>query len=483
MRNVRSRVIAILSFLALLASSIGVSSPVAAQPAADSTQVAIAHGVENFDGSTMMWQVIEQTAAPDSSVSEQPTGFVFASGDALTINNSNSGGDYLRPGAAVFHSNGSQQIVTGANQTSYTDIALSSNELGGTYTSNGVQTPGGTRAVELLKGTVTSGADTTYTPENEFAYLLHVVDGSISILDDENGSYDRGAGESITVTGAIDISSTGDATYLIASIGPEVTLPELPSEGSGTLTVSQFECAEGTDPNADASSCTPVTEPWFVNIHPSGREDDSADLNIPDDGVNENGSWTWTEMSAGVWYITPAASESETFQVVVTGATAEETHYNAEIVDGEETIVNIYLVGERPTGNGWLDLARLTCSEPMGPAVALDDPTCVRNTDGVPNFTLVRVNDESVVFDQSSATLTNDGFYRVADIPAGVYVISFDVPEESDLRIGVTDGSGPAGGVLRYTVFIAPEDQTIVIYAEGPFSTEPDPGAEATPQS
>jgi hypothetical protein len=368
----------------------------------------------------------------------------------------------------------------GTSDSTYTDIALASDNLGGTYTSNGIQTPSGTRAVELLQGTLPNGADYSYAPDTEFAYLLHVTDGSLTFVDDENTSYDRSAGESITVTGIIEITATSDATFLIASIGPEVTVPLFANGETGTLTVEQFDCLSGTDPTVDASNCTPVAEPWFVNIHPSGREDDALDLNIPDDGVNENGKWTWTEMSAGTWYITPAASESDSFQIVVTGATAEEDHYNAEISAGEETVVSVYLVGERPSGNGWLDIIRTSCEVPLTELSPVEMQNCARSTEGAPAFTLVRVNDDSVRFDESGVTLTDDGFYRLADVPSGVYVISFNVPESNDLRIQVSDGSGPAGGVLRYTVFIAPEGQTIVIYAEGPFA--PDVNPNATPE-
>jgi hypothetical protein len=185
-------------------------------------------------------------------------------------------------------------------------------------------------------------------------------------------------------------------------------------------------------------------------------------------------------MSAGTWYITPAATDSDSFQVVVTGAIAEDTHYNVQISAGEETVVSIYLVGERPTGNGWLDIIRTTCDVPLTDLTVPEMQSCARNTDSPPAFTLVRVNDAAVRFDESGVTLTDDGFYRLADVPAGVYVISFNVPEDNDLRIQVSDGSGPAGGVLRYTVFIAPEGQTIVIYTEGPFTPNTNP--VATPE-
>ncbi len=478
MQKLYSRLLTIAVAFLVVASTMFGQGPATAQQPTPGSRAVIAHGVDTFHGTTMMWQVAQVEAGNDQNTAagEASTGFVYASSGPLTIADSTAGrGDYLREGAASFHPSGAVQRVEGESGSTYTEIFLDSESLGGTYSSNGIQTPTGTRAVELLKVDLPSGAADSYTPDNEFAFLLHVASGSVTLVDDENSSYDRTAGESITVTGAVEITATSDAVILIASIGPEVTLPSLDSGETGTLTIEQFDCPAGTDPTSDASSCTAVVEPWFVNIHPSGREDDALDLNIPDDGFNENGTWTWTEMSAGTWYITPAAAESDSFQVVVTGATAEDDHYNAEITGGEETVVSIYLVGERPTGNGWLDIIRTTCDVPLTDLTVPEMENCALNTDGPPSFTLQRVNDESVRLDESSATLTDEGHYRVSDLPAGVYVISFNIPDQGDLR--VRGDVVNAGGMLRYTVFIAPEGQTTVIYAEGPFDPNTEPAA------
>lgn len=481
MRIRLSRLAAVIMVLALAVSMTGAYVPVTAQQTPSLSQSVIAHGVDSFDGSAMSWQVSQKDAADSQNATpmETVTGFVYASGGPLTMaDSSTEQGDYIREGAAAFNVRGINQIVTGGTSTTtYTQIALTSDDLGATYTSNPVQTPNGSHAVELISISLASGTTNSYTPVSEFAYLLHVADGSVTLVDDENTSYDRNAGESITVTGDMEITATSNATVLIASIGPEVTVPSLGNGETGTLTVEQFDCPAGTDPTSDASSCTAVVDPWFVNIHPSGREDDALDLNIPDDGVNENGKWTWTEMSEGTWYITPAASESDNFQIVVTGATAGEDHYNAEISAGEETVVSIYLVGERPTGNGWLDIIRTTCDVPLTDLTVQEMEGCPLNTDGAPSFSLQRVNDDSVRLDETSVTLTEEGYYRVSDLPAGVYVISFNVPEQEDLRVrgDVTN----AGGMLRYTFFIAPEGGTRLIYAEGPYA--PDTSPDATP--
>lgn len=482
MRNSCSRLAAFVTILTLLASSLSIPLTTLAQNSGTSTRQVIAHGVDTFDGSTMMWQVSRQDAGTDRGAdpSETATGFVFASGSALTIADSSAQrGDYVRTGAAAFHPRGAVQLVVADEATTYTEISLSGDDLGGDYTSNGVQTPSGDHAVELWSGTLSSGATDTYTPDTDYAYLLHVTSGSVSILDDENTTYDRGAGDSITIVGEIQITASSDATYVVASIGPGVTVPPFVGGDTGTLTVEQFDCPAGTDPTADASSCTAVEEPWIVNIHPSGRDDDSADLNIPDDGVNDNGTWTWTDMSVGTWYISPATEDSDNFEIVVTGATAEDSHYNAEIAADEETVVSIYLVGERPTGDGRLDLARLQCEDALPDHVSMETPGCTANLDGAPSFTLTRVNDDSVTFNESNAVLTDDGFYRVENVPAGIYVISFGDPEENDVRIG--GDVVPAGGVLRYTVSISPEGQTVVIYAESNVTTVPSP--DATPQN
>ncbi|MCA9835183.1 MAG: hypothetical protein KC435_14605 [Thermomicrobiales bacterium] len=480
MRIPSCRFATVIAVLAMICTTIPGANTVVAQQSAPSSMQVIAHGVDNFDGSTMMWQVSQRNAGTDRDVAptETETGFVYASGDPLTIADSTAArGDYLRFSAAAFHPRGALQLVVGDSDTTYTEIALSSNDLGGDYTSNGIQTPTGDHAVELERNSLPNGATDTYAPTSESAYLLHVTSGTISILDDEDATYDRSEGESITITGEIRITATSDATYVIASIGPEVTVPPFVTDETGTLTVEQFDCPAGTDPTSDASSCTAVEEPWIVNIHPSGRDDDSADLNIPDDGVNDGGTWTWTDMSVGTWYISPATAESDNFEIVVSGATADGDHFNAEITANEETVVSIYLVGERPTGNGWLDIARLSCDAELPDHIALDTPGCVANLDGAPSFTLIRVNDDEIDFDESNVSLTDDGLYRVSDVPAGVYVIAFAVPEDSDVRIG--GDVVPAGGVLRYIVLVSPEGQTVVIYAESDV-VAPDPGA--TPQ-
>jgi len=280
----------------------------------------------------------------------------------------------------------------------------------------------------------------TYRPTSDFAYVLHVTDGSVRLVDDASASFDLAAGDSLTLTGDATLSSDANGTFVIGSIQDQVTVPPMPSAGGGTLTVAQFDCPEGVDPAQDGSQCTPVEDPWGVTIHPSGHDDTDADLRIPEDGVEENGVWSWTETSEGIWYVNPDAAPeaADGFEVVVTGAELKGENYDATVTNGKETVVNVYLVGERPVVDGSTFEIRYFRCEEGGPG--MDSSEGCQPLDMDLSVSLTLLNTETTLT-EADAVSTDNSVIRFEGLTPGLYSVFVGTLDQIDAEGVYVHGS------------------------------------------
>ncbi len=197
----------------------------------------IAHGIDTLPGTSMSWRLGMLTAAPGATADfgTFDTGFAIGYQQAVITTRLPSGESaYLGQGEATFHPNGSTLRVASASgmDVPYLNIDLTTDapDPGASFIGDAFIAPSGTRAIRLTSDSMKAGETGTFVPDNDLPYMLYVFAGALQVSDDNGGITELMADDATQMTGTASLlTGTSGAHWMVASIGPQVTIPPLPT--------------------------------------------------------------------------------------------------------------------------------------------------------------------------------------------------------------------------------------------------------------
>mgnify|MGYP006926216449 CR=1 FL=1 len=240
-----------------------------------STGQVIAHGIDSLPGTSVTWRLGFVTAPPpgiDARFGSFDPGFAVGWEQPVIATQLPSGESaYLEPGQAVFHPSTSTLRVT---STTGVDEGFASIELttdapdpGASWIGDPFVAPSGTHDLRLTSDILAPNETATFAPANDLPYMVYVHAGSLQVTDANGALSQLATGEATQVTGAASLLAAADtgAHWMIASIGPQVDVPPLPTPvttpattptATGSLVVQLLRCPDGTDPTIAPTECS-----------------------------------------------------------------------------------------------------------------------------------------------------------------------------------------------------------------------------------
>lgn len=437
----------IIALLFSALSAIGTHAQSGSPPPA--TGQVIAHGIDTLPGTPVNWRLGLVTAQPgtDALFGSFDTGFAIGYQDPVITTQLPSGqSHYLDPGAAIFHASGDTLRVSSASTVDvgflYIDLTALSTDPGASFIGDGFTPPSGTHDVRLTSDVMQAGETGSFIPEGAHPYLLYVFDGTLEVTQ-ENGSVTSAVeGDAVQLTGdaVFTTGATAGAHWMIASIGPQVTVPPLPTfvtpaagTPAGSMVIQLLRCPDGTDPLFAPTECVISDTVWDITLAPQGGTDPASERTLVGDSVDiGNTSYRFTDLAPGTWVVMPDMSGMTPEQrIEITGDTVPLGGiWGVTIVANQESEIYVYLIDPQiSTGTGDLIIEMYDCPpgvDPLG-----DSTTCAFATD-VPNVEVSRITQsEMIVYNTATDAVQPDiGTFILEDIQAGLYLI---IPEDGGL--------------------------------------------------
>jgi hypothetical protein len=387
-RYAKTPAVSIVILLCLLLPSLSSMGAVAqpSEPSTSSGQV-IAHGIDALAGASLSWRVEVLTALPGATAAfgDVDTGFAIGDQDPVIATDRDTGRSaWLEGGNALFHPGGTTLRLASAtgSDASLHAITLTADNAsaGAMFQGTPFQAPAGTHTIELMRDVMAGGDSAAFDTANAFPYLVFVTDGSLQVTDESGAVTDLGAGSAMEVTGSsiLDTAIGDGATWLIASIGPEVVVPPLPvapgaETAVGSLVIDMMDCPEGTDPLTDASACRPATLIEDISLSPQG-DDDPAKVRTLEEDATEigTGSYRFTDLPAGTWVVQPSEPWYGMSQgIEITGDIVPLGGIWGAVVNaGEESRITLYRIGVKELGDeGALTVQLFECPPRTDPNI------------------------------------------------------------------------------------------------------------------
>lgn len=412
----------------------------------------IAHGIDTLPGTSMSWRLGMLTASPGAiaEFGTFDTGFAVGYQQSVLTTQLPSGeSDYLGQGQALFHANGSTLRVASASGMAvpYLDIALTTDapDPGASWSGDAFTAPAGTHAIRLTSDSMKAGETGTFVPDNDLPYVVYVFAGALQITDDNGIVIELMAEGASQITGTASLlAGTGGAHWMIASIGPQVTVPPMPTSAptptpiatppvAGAVVISLFECPEGSDPLVDTSPCIPATFMWDIALSQQGVNDPTTDVMLLGDGVaRDDGSWVIPQMATGIWVVRPEpVGANMTMRVEILGDVVPLGGiWGVQVNGGQESELAVYLIGTLPTAEtGTLTIEMYDCPPGVDP---LSDPSACSLASNVPNVEVSRITQSEMIIYNTlwDAVSPQAGVFILEDIETGLFMV---IPDETGI--------------------------------------------------
>lgn len=402
----------------------------------------IAHGVDTLPGAAMTWRLGLLTAAPGATAEfgTFDTGFAIGYQQAVTTTRLPSGeSSYLEQGQAEFHPNGSALRVASASgmDVPYLEIDLTTDapDTGASWIGEAFTAPSGTHAIRLTSNTMTAAETGTFVPANDLPYMVYAFAGALQVTDDNGVITELMAGDAMQASGTASLLAgvTTGARWMIASIGPQVTVPPLPTPvtptpgtPTGSLVVQLLRCPDGTDPLIAPTECVLSDIVWDITISPQGDADPAKERTLVNDSVDiGNMSYRFTSLQPGTWVVRPDMSwmaPDQRFEI--TGDVVPlGSIWGVPVAANAEAEIYVYLVDPQsdPT-TGSLTIEMYDCPPGVDPLV---DPSLCTLAADVPNVEVSRITQsEMIVYNTLwDAVSPPAGVFLLEDIPSGLFMV------------------------------------------------------------
>lgn len=449
----------------------------------------IAHGIDTMPGASAAWRLGIVTAPPpgiDATFGSFDTGFAIGWEQPLIATQLPSAtSTYLEPGQAVFHPGTSTMRVTSTTGVAegFVSIDLTTDPPapGASWIGEPFTAPSGTRDVRLTSDLLAAGACGTFVPDNDLPYMVYAFSGALQVTDENGANTELMAGDAMQLvsTASLLAGATASAHWMIASIGPAVSVPPLPTPvttsapaATGSLVVHLLQCPDGTDPLIAPTECSISDIVWDVTISPQGNDSPDAARTLVNDAVDiGDTSYRFSNLPPGTWVIQPDMSWMTPEQrIEITGDIVPLGGiWGAEVTTGQESEINVYVIDpheQTRTGTGSLTIEMYDC--PPGTDPLVDPAGCTLATD-VPNVEVSRITQSEMIVYNSAwdAVSPEVGVFILQDIPSGLFML---IPEDGGLwsADAITMGGDafwdtgfwqvdvPDGGSVYVSIFFAP---------------------------
>ena len=296
----------------------------------------IAQGVVALPAGDAVWRTV-RTRAPllaDAPFEARPLGFVLASAGPLLLVDQTTGEQVrLGSGEAAMVRDGTvqQRSSLGAQPASYLSIELVSVGAPAPPVQATVLQPGqpfpapaGLHDLDLLSANLTAN-EMFIIPDSGAKNVVLVTGGAANVGRPGGEPVVLLAGEAASFSGELQVQAAGasgggeneEVSFVVAMIGPEVSLPEMDAgasataatsgtpaaSGQGAIVVEVFTCPPGMDADSvAAAACAPTLEDFDVTI--SG-EMLAAPLTLGDAAASA-GAFTWSDLPYGDYLIVEA---------------------------------------------------------------------------------------------------------------------------------------------------------------------------------
>lgn len=448
------------AFVTLLVLVLALSGATAvgsnAQPGVSlpSTGQVIAHGVDTLPGAAMTWRLGVLTAAPGTTAEFGTFDTGFAIGDQqpiITTELPSGESTYLEQGQAMFHAGGSTLRVASASgmDMPYLDIDLTTDapDPGASWIGEAFTAPAGTHAIRLTGDAMTPSETGTFVPANDLPYMVYAFAGSLQVTDDNGVITELMAGDATQLSGTASLlaGATTGARWMIASIGPQVAVPPLPtpvatapptpqptSTPFGSIAFTFYECPTGSDALVDPSVCAPAADFLGVTLSPQGSTDPTLALMLSEVGVQRDDNvWVVPQVTSGTWVLQPDMGAGGDMRIEMTGDIVPLGGiWGVTVTASQEAEVNVYVeLVEAGFLPGSLYIEMYDC--PPGVDPLIDTSGCALATD-VPNMEVSRITEsEMIIYNTLWDAVSPDvGTFIIEGIESGTFML---IPEDGGL--------------------------------------------------
>ena len=433
----------------------------------------IAQGVDLMPQVAVSWRVLASTAElrEDAPFADRTLGFVLGNeGEVLVTDEVSEDQVVVAPGEASFHREGvSQQRASLEEEPApyyaieliVADAAEDESTIGDSeliLATNEFTAPENTRELSLQRTVLDAGA-TFEVVAGEGQGLIVITDGDLeaTAAEDTRPFQEGGAAG---FTGSLDIEAGEDgATMLVASIGQEVEPPPTPEPTeepveTGTLTVTLYDCPEGSDPTEDASDCEVADDASGVFV---------ADIDAPDDSIEgevDGGAATFAELPDATYALFGLREEGD--QRLLFGAPPVEVgqeNLQVTVEAGDEVAVDIYRYPDPAAETGTLIVSIFDCPEGADPTAGETDDCAVGADDFGASMQNVEDQGQSAGEEFTLGNAAQDGdAFLLNDLPAGTYALLGFGPVNPDVAVYAAP---PAEGTQSGYVVEVPAGETV----------------------
>ncbi|MBA2470369.1 MAG: hypothetical protein H0V37_13275 [Chloroflexia bacterium] len=403
MSSIRSRWRALAALLAVC--SLALMSFVPAQTLAQSSTApgghaqVIAQGVDLMPRVPVAWRITASEAAPldEGEFFDRTLGFAVGEGDPFLVTDGESEAlTLLLEGQASFHPEGASERRSSTDDSAVdylnielivadavdTDESLGSSSL--VFAGDEFEAPRGYRDLRLTRDVLAPSEEHELAGSGDAPSLLFVTAGALQVADADGDVTELGSGDALQVTGDAELLAGADdgATWLLASIGDEVELPEAapaatsdPDAETGTLELRLEACPDSLD-----ADCTPVTN-RDVTVPAFHLVEDEDNWIIPDraDLSDDDTVLTYDNLPAGD-YVTMPDNEAVP-GVTIDGATWDNDldGWTFEVEADETTVLTLRVIVDDRGDTGSLLVTLYDC--PAGSDPENDPSSCELNAE------------------------------------------------------------------------------------------------------
>ncbi len=398
----------------------------------------IASGVDLIPKVDVAWRVTSSTAAPgdEAAFFNRTLGFVVATGDPILVTDGGNGNSTLvDAGQAVFQPEGASQRRSSVSEEESpflgidliiaedvdAEETLGESEL--VFAGEGFEAPDGNRDIRLTRDVLAPAEKGSFVATSDAPYLFYVVTGAIQVDDGNDHVTELREGQAAEFTGDISILAGANlgGTWLVASIGEEVDVPDIKATGdvTGNLEMRLEVCPDGFDEDCERDDDHEVTPLAFHQVG-------SDNWIIPDRAETSNGDTVLTYRDLAVGDYTTAPEDDPQPDTRVKGATWNDDDEGWEFsIEADETTVLRVQLDTSVEETGALRITLYDCGEELG--VQQNDSGCKLASEPWPVWVAPPDAglDDFLWLDEDAEPLQN-GAYLFENLQAGTWQLSPD---------------------------------------------------------
>lgn len=416
------------STLLIFGSGFGSAIAQVSAPAPSQAQV-IAQSVEPVSGGSMKWYLQTEAVPPtDQPPFTATNAFICADTGQVLVTQGSERAELLSPGQATYADpEGAVNAIGTASEDVFILSLVAATVPDGDIATFPFDVAQGTYNVQLTRGVMNAGDKDTFSPVNDYPFLIVVVSGVVQLQEIGTTEVERAeAGDVWEWTHATEITAEENASYLIASIGEKVTLPtglRAPTV-NGAAKMMFYDCPDSVLTSLNPDECTLTTIPVQAMLtSANGKITRATGMNAMEQADH---SWVFRNMPAGNWTFKWVIGDgSPAPQVVMSGdALLQGTQWQVVVKPGATATVHVMLV---PNADQGIDLNTVNvyfqeCPSGWVPGDSLADCGAAETP---PNLELTDVMGAGIVFNTDwDAVSTAPGIYVFENIPPQTYFIS-----------------------------------------------------------